>query len=168
MRLYELTAQWRALADAAIDAADSAEGEIPFDLIAAMSVIDGQVDDKLAGCCRVLKEIEAARDAFKKESLRLSARATSCDNHSESLKKYMKDQMELCGWDKRKVDDLFTVAIQKNSMPSVELLDLDAIPHSWDKPQERQVDVTGIRDALKAGISVPGAELKFGTHLRVR
>lgn len=165
MRLYELTEQWRQIAEIAF--AEMYDGELPADLIVQLSAIEGGIDQKLAACCRIVKEMEAANSAFAAEASRLRAKASRCEAHSDSLKRYMKEQMESCDFTTREVDSIFTVSIQK-SPPSLVVNNLDAVPTTWDVQQERKIDSRGIKDAIKAGATVPGCEVVCGTHLRIR
>lgn len=165
MRLYELTDQWRTIAEIAF--AEAEDGELPVDLMTQLSAIEGDIDHKLAACCRIVKEMDASKEAFATEASRLKLKASRCEAHADSLKAYMKGQMEACDFTKREVDSLFTVAIQ-NSPPSVRVNNLDAVPSSWDVPQDRKIDLRGIKDAIKAGVEVPGCEIVQGTHLRIR
>ena len=165
MRLYELTEQWRQIAEIAFSEMD--EGELPADLMQQLATCEGDIDQKLAACCRIVKEMEASKEAFAVEASRLRLKASRCDAHGESLKRYMKEQMESCDFSKREVDSIFTVSIQK-SPPSLVVSNLDAVPTTWDVPQERRIDSRGIKDAIKAGATVPGCEVVCGTHLRIR
>lgn len=165
MRLYELTEQWRQIAEIAF--AEMDDGELPADLMEQLATCEGNIDQKLAACCRIVKEMEASKEAFAAEASRLRTKASRCESHADSLKRYMKEQMESCDFTKREVDSIFTVSIQK-SPPSLMVNNLDAVPTTWDVPQERKIDSRGIKDAIKAGAIVPGCEVVCGTHLRIR
>ena len=175
MRLYELTEQWRQIAEIAFAEMDN--GELPADLMEQLATCEGNIDQKLAACCRIVKEMEASKEAFAAEASRLRTKASRCESHADSLKAYMKEQMEACDFSKREVDSIFTVSIQK-SPPSLVVSNLDAVPSylrmwrvvpsTWDVPQERRIDSRGIKDAIKAGAIVPGCEVVCGTHLRIR
>lgn len=165
MRLYELTEQWRQIAEIAF--AEMDDGELPADLMEQLATCEGNIDQKLAACCRIVKEMEASKEAFAAEASRLRTKASRCESHADSLKAYMKSQMEACDFSKREVDSIFTVSIQK-SPPSLVVSNLDDVPTTWDVPQERRIDSRGIKDAIKAGAIVPGCEVVCGTHLRIR
>ena len=165
MRLYELTSEWRRIAEIAF--AEMEEGELPADLMQQLAATEGDIDAKLAACCRIVKEMDASKEAFNVEASRLKLKASRCDAHAESLKRYMKERMEACDFTKREVDSLFTVAIQNNP-PSVKVNDSESVPTSWDLPQDRKLDLKGIKDAIKSGVPVPGCEIVQGTHLRIR
>jgi len=166
MRLYEIAAEWERLADIAFSNVDD-DGEMPQDIVAEMNAVEASFDAKLSACCRVVRNLEAAADACDTEAKRLKARKDVYNNNADRLKSYMKDVLERLGERKREIDGIFTVSINNNP-PSVAVLDLDLVPSEFDKVFERAVELSRIKEALKAGVVVPGVELRNGTHLRIR
>lgn len=167
MRLYELTDEWQRIAELAFYEADAADGEVPADLVTQLHSIEGSIDQKLAACCRIVREMEAAKEAFNTEASRLKLKGSRCESHADSLKAYMKSCLESIDCTKREVDSIFTVAIQK-SPPTLVVNNLDDVPESYTVKQERKIDTASIKNAIKHGIAVPGCELTQGTHLRIR
>jgi len=165
VRLYELTERYNQIADLAFD--ESEDGQIEQSFATMLQSLEGDIDSKLAGICRVIRELEAIETAAKAEADRITKKRQAAERHIDRLKAYAKWNMEELGETKRKVDDLFTVAIQNNP-PSVRVVNMDAVPHDFDKPVQRAVDISRIRDILKNGDDVPGCELVRGTHLRIR
>lgn len=165
MRLYELTERYNQIADLAFEESD--DGQIDQAFAAMLQSLEGDIDSKLSGICRVIRELESVELAAKAEADRITKKRQAAERHIDRLKAYAKWNLEELGETKRKVDDLFTVAIQA-SPPSVRVVNLDAVPHDFDKPVQRAVDVARIREILKNGDDVPGCELVRGTHLRIR
>ena len=60
-------------------------------------LIDAEVElsDKVENIAKFIKNLEAERDAFKKESDRLATKAKSFDNKVTNLKRYLKDNLEV-------------------------------------------------------------------------
>ena len=166
MRLYELTDRYLQIADLAFAESDE-DGAIDRDLAKMLSSLQDSIDHKLGAICRIVKELELSAEVAKAESKRILAIHHRAEVHAERLKQYMKDSLEQLGERKRKVDDLFTIAIQNNP-PAVRVVDLDSVPHDFDKELPRQVDLQRIKDILKNGDPVDGCELVQGTHLRIR
>lgn len=165
MHLYELTTTYAAVLDRAYDLAE--DGEIPAGIVAELDALEGDIDTKLSGCCRMVKALSAMAHANAEEAKRLTQRAKAAEHGVSQIKDYMQHNMESMGWDKRKVDELFTVALQ-NSPPSVVVEDLDAVPVEFDRVQERVIDKTAIKAAIQAGKEVPGCSLIQTKHLRIR
>lgn len=166
MKLYELTEQYRVICDLAFSEVDD-DGAIGQEFMAMMGGLEGEIRDKLSGCCRIVRELEAAEAAAKAEVVFLQQKAARASRHVDRLKDYMKTNLEDLGEVKLKVDDIFTVAIQANP-PAVKVNNLDAVPADFDKQQERKLDLTRIKSILANGDPVAGCELVRGTHLRIR
>ena len=166
MRLYELTDRYLQIADLAFEGSDE-DGAIDRDLARMLSSLQDDIDHKLGAICRIVRELETNAEAAKNEATRLRTKQAQAELHAERLKEYTKQCLEQLGERKRKVDDIFTVAIQNNP-PAVRVVDLDAVPHDFDKELPRQVDLQRIKDILRNGDPVDGCELVQGTHLRIR
>lgn len=166
MRLYDIAERWNELADIAFANVDE-DGEMPKDIVAEMQRIEASFDEKLSACCRIVKNLTAMADACDAEMKRLRAVRDARIANADRLKGYMKDTLERLGERKREVDGIFTVSIQTNP-PSVAVLNMDDVPHEYDKVFERTLELSRIKEALKAGKDVPGVELTQGTHLRIR
>lgn len=166
MRLYELTEAYRTLADLAFAESDE-DGAIGQDFVAVLSNLTDDIDTKLAALCRLVRELEQTEAAAKSEAMFFRDKASRAGVAVERLKAYMKENLESIGEKKRKVDDVFTVAIQNNP-PGLDVFDLNAVPKSFDLPTVRVVDKDKIKTLLKAGTEIPGCVLTNGTHLRIR
>jgi hypothetical protein len=162
--LYNLTDEWQRIYDLACD--ESEDGEISPDFIRAISVTEGEIDDKLDAIGRLVKSMQSLQSAIDEEAKRLAKRSKSLACRVDYLKDYVQSEMERLGWAKRQAG-IFKFAITKNSQPSVVVLDLQAVPHEFDKPPKRELILSAIRQAIETGRDVPGVELVQGTHLRV-
>lgn len=162
--LYDLTVEYDRVFEAAIEHGD--EGELTPDFVRLIAELEGAIESKLENCCRVLKNMQGLQDMLEAEYKRMWDRAKSIEGNATRLKDYVQSCMELAGIDKTNAGP-FRLSIVKNSQPSVEILDMALIPHTYDKPAERQVSLSQIRDAVKAGREVPGVSVVRGTHLRV-
>lgn len=163
-RLYDLTAQYATLFDSIMDSA--VDGEILPEFADALAALEDDIKHKLAGCCMVIADLEAHGAACEQEAKRLAKRAASVTAHVKGLKTYMKDCLERA--DLVKLDTgLFRVSVCNNSQPSVSIVDLDAVPHKFDKVPAREVSLSAIAEAVGKGEDVPGAEVTRGKHLRI-
>ena len=167
MQLYKLTEQYRILTDLAFESADDETGALEQDFVGVLSSLTDDIDTKLSQLCRVVRELEQAEAAAKNEAAFLAKKSRAASNAVDRLKSYMKDNLQAIGETKRKVDSVFTVAIQANP-PGLDVYDLNAVPTDYDLPSERRVDSARIKGLLKAGSPVPGCCLTNGTHLRIR
>ena len=164
MKLYELVDQYRRLLDT-VDDEDS-------DIEALASVLADSTDDILAkveNTAKAIRILEGEAAAAKAEAERLSKRARARENRVDWLKTYIKSNLEAVNLD-RLVAGLFTVTIQNNSTPTVNCLDLDAIPEAFRvyPPATWRPDARAIVQLWRDGQAVPGTEVIVGRHLRIR
>lgn len=173
MKLYEI-ADAREILDAWL--AES-EGELTPELQQMLDELEGHADEKIERVGLYIRERDAEAKAVKEERDRLDGLYRRDVRAVESLKAYVKAQMEKLG--KTKVNGLLaTVAIQKNSMASVTASAEAETLYGFDdvRPfvkREEKVTFTLDRDAIlaawKAAQPIPTAiVVDHGTHVRVR
>ncbi|KRM15943.1 hypothetical protein FD31_GL000842 [Companilactobacillus nantensis DSM 16982] len=117
------------------------------------------------GYAKVDKELAKDEVALREEVQRLSARAQSINNNRRILKQNLQDAMEITGKTKIKTKE-FTIYIQNNPA-SVKIPDEGKIPAYLSKTTTVP-DKTRIKELLKEGKDVPGAELSVSSSLRIR
>ena len=166
--LYQLTAQYRelanTLADSDFDAATVA------DTIEA-SGLDDDIQQKAQSLEYVARTLEADKPAMLAEIERLQARIASRDKAAQGLRDYLLSSMRAMEKDKIETP-MFTFQVRKNP-PAVEIADPDALPPQFwrtpePKPPVAAPDKAAIKAALQAGAEVPGAKLVQGVKLAVK
>ncbi|MDN6492073.1 MAG: siphovirus Gp157 family protein, partial [Leuconostoc sp.] len=100
------------------------------------------------------------------EIQRLNERKTALNNNVRYLKEYLQNEMEKVGKTKIK-GELFNVGIQNNP-PSVRVEDERKIPRDYFNEQEPKLDKTRLKNDLKSGAAIDGAELRQTRGVRVR
>ena len=156
--LYELTGKYHQLLDLAEDTDPTLFND-------TMDSITDAIEDKAVGYAKVDKELDKDEKALKDEASRLSARAKSISNNRKILKQNLQEAMETTGKEKIKTPE-FTIYIQNNPV-SVKLVDESKIPAYLTKTVMAP-DKTRIKQLLKEGKDVPGAELSTSSSLRIR
>lgn len=162
--LYVLTEQYRALEDAAYnDELDYSE----FDQL--LAEIEGDIEEKTDGYCKVIAALKADAAALKEEEARLANRRRSLENRAERMKAALSVAMDAQGRDKIKTA-MFTV--YHSSRAKLELTDLEAVPAEYIKPRtikETDIDKKAITDYLKeTGEVLPYARLVAGRSLTIK
>ena len=158
--LYELEEQYRELHAMLLD--DDIDAEAVTE---TLKTVEGGIAQKVLAYARVVKSIEADADAIAAEVKRLQDRKAARLAKVARMKDAMKDALEAIS-DRKVSDALFTVAIQKNPK-SVLINDESVVPEAYIR-REPVIDKRAILDALKAGETVPGCELKQGESVRIR
>jgi len=92
-RLYELTGEFRAIEQLIAEQG----GEVEDGELAAMIDIRDDVNTKVAGIAKLIRNLKSDRDAFYNEATRLGDKANSLDNRIKWLKNYVKNNLMAIG-----------------------------------------------------------------------
>ena len=157
MNLYELSQNYLAVQDMDLE---------PETLKDTLDSIEEAIEVKAENIAKWIRNLEADKKAFEEEEKRFKEKKQAADNRIKSLKLYLEDNMRLTGKTKFKAG-FFSFAIQNNP-PSVEVFDEALIPKQFLIAQPVKIDRAGIKELLKAGEEVPGAELKQTEGLKIR
>jgi hypothetical protein len=164
MKLYEIPAALRALEDKI----EEAEGLLTPELEAELDGLTEEFDRKAEYIAMLIREAKLEAEKWKAEEDRVAARRRSLERRAEGLIRYVHEAMTAMG--KEKIEgDLLTVAIQRNSMPTVMFEgDPMALPEEFRRVKV-DMNAAAIREAHKAGRELPpGVEINYGTHWRIR
>jgi phage host-nuclease inhibitor protein Gam len=171
LKLYEISAEYDRVAEAIIENG----GELTPELEAELEKIEGAFEEKAERVALYIRNLLATADTYTREALRIAQKSKSLQNTADSLKAYLKRNMEKL--ELTKVEGkLATVAIQKNSQPSVAGV-TDAMLLQMQHHQvfqdfvkiTRSADKGAIARFAAAGGELPeGVEVTRGSHVRIR
>ena len=149
--LYELTSEYEALLGFMED--PDVDQQALEDTLEGLS---GEIEEKADGYGRVIKQVEADRDAIAVEIARLMYKKQNLDKKLDSMKEHLKQAMILM--DKRKIDTgLFRFSVRKNPEKVVlDQTDVYKLPEQYLKYKEPDVDKAAIKEDLKAGKDLSG------------
>ena len=155
MKLYELTQQMQGLR------ALMEDDEVDYDLTETLDGLEVDIQVKADGLLAYVTNLGADVDAIDKEVKRLQARKTAIVNRQESLREYLRINMEASGIDKITCP-LFTITLRK--APDVVVIESeDLIPDMFkEEVITTKIDKMAINRHLKDGMDVPGARLEPG------
>ena len=157
MNLYELSLAFQEVQNMDLD---------PEVMKDTLDSIEDAIENKAENIAKLIRNHEADISAYKEEEDRLKTKRQAMENKVKWLKTYLEDNMKLTGKTKFK-SGMFNFSIQKNPA-SVNIVDEKAIPEEFLIQQPPKVDKTTLKEALKNGIEIPGAELKQTEGLRIR
>lgn len=157
MNLYELSVAFQEVQNMDLDS------EVMKD---TLDSIEDAIENKAENIAKLIRNLESDVAAYKEEEERLKTKRQATENKVKWLKTYLEDNMKLTGKTKFK-SGMFNFSIQKNPA-SVNITDEKAIPEEFLIPQLPKIDKTSLKEILKRGIEVPGAELKRTEGLRIR
>lgn len=157
MNLYELSLSFQEVQNMDLD---------PEVMKDTLDSIEDAIESKAENIAKLIRNLESDVSAYKEEEDRLKTKRQATENKVKWLKTYLEDNMKLTGKTKFK-SGMFNFAIQKNPA-SVNVTDEKIIPEEFLIQQPPKVDKTSLKEILKRGIEVPGAELKQTEGLRIR
>lgn len=155
MRLYEITEAYMAL-----DNLDDTE-----DIKVYLGAIQDEFNDKLESTTYVIQNYKSEIEAIQTEIKRLSNKKKSLENKVIFMTDYMYENMKALDMKKAKAGT-FDLKIQKNPK-SVKILDEAKITDDYIRVK-KELDKAKIKEALKNGLIVEGAELIQTEGLRIR
>lgn len=167
MKLYEMNEQWRAVAELLDD--PETDQQAIFDTI---ELIEGSMDEKLEGYCKLVRSFEADAKDIDEEIARLRARKSAIDNRVKGMKARMYESMKTTGRSKVKTP-LFSIWIQAN--PERVEIDPDKLEYlfgmGYAKPYkmvEENLDKARIKEEIKCGETIVGAAIVRDEGIRIR
>ena len=165
MSLYEIDSRIRAIIDGIYDAADE-DGVVEEIDFTELKQLQEDRKTKLENIALYIKNTEAEAAAIKAEEEKLKARRERLENKAKRLREYVINSMK-----ENKDEPLKTarceVSIKDNE--KTDITDLDSIPEAFIKVKvEKNPDKTAIKKAIKAGQTVPGAQIIINTTLTIK
>ena len=161
--LFQLAAEHRALADKLHDL--DLDDQTIADTLEAES---GDLIEKGKNVAAVFRNLESDAKQIKEAEQQLAERRKAIEKRAESLKNYLKTNMEIAGIQKIECP-WFVISIAQNP-ETVTVDDESEIPRDYFKeiPATFQLDKAMVKQAIKDGFTVPGARLSRGTSLRIK
>ncbi|WP_407382822.1 siphovirus Gp157 family protein [Ruminococcus sp.] len=157
MNLYEMTEAAKQLYEML------AAGDIPEEAVADTLESFG-VEGKVEDYCHVIYQLMADADMYAAEMKRLEAKKKSAEKGVERMKSALSAYMQATG-SKKMSAGTFTLSFRKSE--SVLIKDEFAIPAEYLKTKT-SVDKTAIKNAIKSGQMVAGAELQTNQNLQIK
>lgn len=161
MRLYEVNAALEAL----LEQVDPETGELVCDLD-ALEELNLARDEKLENIALYIKDLTAEAKAIRDEELALAARRKPLENKAARLKDYLTEQLQGEKFQTPRVAVSWRTSRAVNLQPEF---------MEWAKEHDRflrysdpEPDKKAITDALKAGETVPGAELVTNVSMQIK
>ena len=119
-------------------------------------------DTKIENIACWIKNLNADAEAFKTEKQSFADRQKAAENKAESLKKYLANYLAGQKFSTPKV----AISFRKTS--SVNVTDISQLPEEFLKFADPTPDKTAIKNAIKAGTTVTGAEIVEGQSISIK
>ena len=167
LTLFQIASEYRAITDVLMDAGvdeqtltDTLEGEAwPLEL-------------KAQNYGFVIRNLESTAASIKEAEKQMADRRKAIEKRAAALIERLKTGLEIAGVQKLDCPH-FALTIKKNP-PSVDVWDERQIPAEFMRtpepppPPVAVPDKAAIKEAIKAGRDVPGAQMAQGTRLEIK
>lgn len=151
MKLYEINAQLEEL----LNQVDPETGELICDMD-ALEALSVERDEKLEGLALYCKNLTAKAEAIRNEEKTLAERRRSLENKVERAKGFLAEQLAGQKFSTPKV----AVSYRKSEQVEISMAFFtEESNERFLRFKDPEADKTAIKNALKAGETVPGAEL---------
>jgi hypothetical protein len=167
MKLYELSAQYRALEK--LESSD----DLPADVIRdTLEGLEGQLQEKATNVALFCRNLESTADAIDEAAERMRMRGTRLRKRAQSLQQYLLFHMQAAGISKVE-SPFFTLQVKLNP-PAVVIDSENLIPAKFMRtpeplpPPKPTPDKAAIAKAIKAGEEVPGAHTEQYQRLEIK
>lgn len=155
--LYEITAQYQELAALA----EGADEDMAVAVRDTMEAVEGEFQEKGKALAMITLNMDGDIDAIDRQIERMTERKRCLVNRKESLKDYLRINMEAAGITKI-THPLFTITLGKGK-PSVVIDDESQIPDEFMRVKTSVApDKVEIARAIKEGNEIPGAHSEIG------
>lgn len=152
MNLYEIKRE-------ILDCIDFETGEIiDYEKLEALSI---EKDEKIENILLWIKNLKAEAAALQAEKLNFAQRQKVCENQIERLEKYITDILGGEKWESAKVKASF------RKSEKLKLSEGAVIPEEFKK-HKFDVDVTGLKAAIKEGQSFDGITIETQQNLQIK
>ena len=159
--LYQLTEEYQELLSMALDPDIDEEA-----LKDTMEGIEGEIEQKIDGYVKAMREVEANMEMRKAEAKRLTDSVKALGSHLSSMNNMLYYAMKATGKTKIRTE-LFDCRIQKNP-PSLKIDNPDRVPEEFLIPQDPKINTTAIKKELKEGTVFDWCHLEQGESLRIK
>lgn len=157
MNIYEIE-------QAILDLIDPETGEIKD--LSALEELNVARDEKIENIAMWIKNLNAEAKAIRGEEKNLAERRRVAENKSESLKKYLDQTLNGEKFSTAKV------AISYRKSDAVEIADEETFIKTADATylvaQDPKIDKKAIKEAIKGGATVKGAELVERNNIQIK
>lgn len=162
--LFDIAREYREAADKLADL------DLPPEAIEdTLESLSGDLEAKAQNTAFVIRNLEASAAAIKEAEAQMAARRKAIENRAARVRDYLLANMMVAGIQKIECP-YFRMSVRDNP-PAVEIYEPGLIPAEYmrqPEPPPATPDKTAIKEAMKAGVDVPGCKLTVGKRLEIK
>lgn len=161
-KLYEINTDYLRI----IEAVEEADGELTPELQEQLAANGEDFREKIENYLKAVRNYEADAEAFKAEAAAFAAKAKRAAATVDRLKQTVTAAMQLRGMDKERFGN-FTASLRRSERVTVDDDLIQQLPDKF-KRVKFEADKTALKEALKAGEQVEGAQLTTNYSLQIK
>lgn len=161
-KLYEINTGYLRI----IEAVEEAEGELTPELQEQLAANGEDFRERIENYLKAVRNYEADAEAFKAEAAAFAVKAKRAAATVERLKQTVTAAMRLRGMDKERFGN-FTASIRKSERVTVDDDLIQQLPDKF-KRVKYEADKTALKEALKSGEQVEGAQITLNYSLQIK
>ncbi|MCE5093501.1 siphovirus Gp157 family protein [Staphylococcus chromogenes] len=142
------------------------QGMNPEDLKDTLDSIEVELNVKVDNTIGLKRSVDADVDAIDKEIKRLQGLKQQKQNFSDRLKNYLQDMLDVQGLQKFRTPTNYIY--KRKNAPSVYVTNEKVIDSDYWISQAPKLNKKQIKEDIKAGITVEGAELRESESLVIK
>lgn len=162
--LYDIAREYREAADKLADL------DLPPEAIEdTLESLSGDLEVKATNTAFVIRNLEASAAAIKEAEAQMAARRKAIENRAARVRDYLLANMMVAGI--QKIECPFFKLSVRDNPPAVEVYEPGLVPGEYmrqPEPPPPSPDKTAIKEALRAGVDVPGCKLTIGKRLEIK
>ena len=162
--LFDIAREYREAADKLADL------DLPPEAIEdTLESLSGDLEVKATNTAFVIRNLEASAAAIKEAEAQMAARRKAIESRAARVRDYLLANMMVAGIQKIECP-FFRLAVRDNP-PAVEVYEPGLVPSEYmrrPEPPPATPDKTAIKEAMKAGIEVPGCKLTVSKRLEIK
>lgn len=141
-------------------------GELTPEIEQALQLSEEEFESKAVSYAYVIKGFDGTEDIIDKEIERLSELKEKAVKRKELFKQRLSDAMQQFGVEKIETP---TLKLSFRKSESIEITDVTKIAGKYlEEKKTYTISKIKIKESIKEGISVPGAELKTNYNLQIK
>lgn len=145
---------------------EEADGELTPEIEQALQLTQEEFDSKAVSYANVVKGFSDTEDAISREIDRLTALKERAIKRAELFKSTLSSAMQQFGIEKIETP---TIKLSFRKSEAIEITDENAVPESFqDQKVTTTISKTRIKEAIKQGTDVPGAQLISRKSLQIK
>lgn len=162
MTLFKIKKQYLSI----LEELNETEGEITPEIAEKLAINEGDLKDKAVNYALYIKKLEADNKTISEEVSRLQELKARNSKKIDSLDNAIVNAMVMFGFDKVEVA---TLKLSLRKSESVNVLDETKLSDNFFTTKiTKTVSKTVLKDALKSGANIQGAELVINQNLQIK